>query len=296
MRHAGAADDSEEDRAELGRGTFAITVRMKGKANTPLHGQLFAVKRVSMKDLRKHGLDSADVRREIETLKSLKHVNVISYYADFTTSKEICIVLELAAGGSLAELIMTKPTADQITRIMFDLSSGIHYIHSVGVIHRDLKPENLLLNSKGTIKLADFGLAFSSSPSAASAAHTKAGSECYYSPEKANGESYKGEDDIWALGCVLVELCAGARTKRPLWSASPEVSARRESLIIMAFQMLPLLGELARGMLVLNKCDRLEAFDAMVMLRSALKQVTLVCVCACVCKCMRIHMSACMTH
>jgi serine/threonine protein kinase len=114
---------------------------MRGKANTSIDGQMFAVKIMNQRELRKNGMKVADVTREIEILKKLKHLNVISYYADYSTAKDCCIVMELAPGGSLCEVIFSKPVLEQITRIIYDLSSALHYIHSMGVLHRDVKPE-----------------------------------------------------------------------------------------------------------------------------------------------------------
>jgi serine/threonine protein kinase len=140
---AGDEHDDEKKRSELGRGTFATTVRMKGKAGTTLEGQLFAVKQVDLNELKKHGLDVAgaasSVQNEISTLKKLKHVNIIAYHADYRTPKHVCIVMELAAGGSLVEVIASKPAADRILRIMYEMASALHYIHGQSVLHRDIK-------------------------------------------------------------------------------------------------------------------------------------------------------------
>jgi serine/threonine protein kinase len=250
-------------RSELGEGAFATTLRMKGKAGMVLEGRMFAVKHISLKKLKKHGMDFGSVRSEIDTLKNLKHVNIISYHSDYRTvhgsDEHVCIVMELASGGSLAEIINSKQPTERITRIMYEIASALNYVHSQGTIHRDIKPENILISSKGVVKIADFGLACEISESMASGACTRVGSDRYFSPEKAKGDSYDGKDDVWAAGCILLELCAGARIRRPLWSDSQETTKCREMLIGEVAQVSGFLEVIARNMLTLSKSERWKA-------------------------------------
>jgi serine/threonine protein kinase len=209
--------------------------------------------------------------KEIYNIKGLKHINVIAYFADFRTAKEICIVMELASGGLLAEVIPTNPVMERIMRILYELACALNYIHSVGVLHRDIKPENILLSSKNVVKLADFGLACAFSPSAASGARTKVGTDWYYSPEKATGKGYGAGDDVWGAGCILLELHMGSWIGHSLWSE--DSNQKREQLIAALVLSLPLLGDLASGMLTKDKQERIEALEVMAQLRLALKQV-----------------------
>ena len=244
-----------------------------------MHGQMFAVKRINLKNLRSHGLQVADVQNEIDTLKRLAHINVIRYVADYSTPKdkpkEMCIVMELASGGSLAALIPSKPAPQQIARIMKDMAGALQYIHSSHVLHRDIKADNVLLSSRGIIKLADFGLACAYGETSASVARTRVGSDRYYSPEKANGNAYDGRDDVWAAGCIFIELCTGERMARPIWSDTAEASARREALISAAAQVMPGLEHVARGMLALKKHERMEASDVFAEVHAHSKKVRL---------------------
>jgi serine/threonine protein kinase len=122
------------------------------------------------------------------------------------------------------------------------------------------------------VKLADFGLARSLSQSVVSGAKTRVGSDWYYSPEKATLEAYRGGDDVWAAGCVLLELCKGSRVGMALWSA--EASTRREELFLTARQKSPLMEKLARGMLQIQECNRMESVDVIAEMRAASKQVS----------------------
>jgi serine/threonine protein kinase len=248
---------------------------MRGKTGTRVHGQLFAVKKIKLRDLRKLHFDAEMVQKEIQTLKNLLHNNVIRYVADYKTDSEICIVMELASGGSLADLISSKLPAPRITQIIHDVACALQYIHSLGILHRDIKPDNILISSKGMIKLADFGLACTISASVASGAHTKVGAHWYYSPEKANGRAYDSRDDVWAAGCILVELCDAKPLGNPLWSAEGDVTRRREKLLSTAGTLSPYLEEVGRRMLALEKEDRFEAVQVMAALVPALRNMVM---------------------
>ncbi|KAJ1485394.1 kinase-like domain-containing protein, partial [Baffinella frigidus] len=117
--------------------------------------------------------------------------------------------MELAGGGSLADVIKRKPGPEtaQVVIWMKQMARALMYIHGEKVCHRDIKADNVLLSERGHIMLADFGLAVVANSSAASAAKSKTGTAVYFSPEKADGsDGYDSKADMWAAGCVLVEL------------------------------------------------------------------------------------------
>lgn len=94
-------------------------------------------------------------------------------------------------------------------RLYWQVVSAVDYCHKRGVVHRDLKAENLLLDSEGSVKLADFG--FSTWWSSENVLSTWCGSPPYAAPEVFEGRQYTGpEVDIWSLGVVLYVLVCGA--------------------------------------------------------------------------------------
>ncbi len=252
---------------------------MRGKSGTSMQGQLFAVKQINLRDLRRSGLTAEDVRSEITILRSLIHANIIRYVFDFSTNKEMCIVMDLASGGSLADVIKLRLQPLKIMAIISDIASALEHIHSLGVQHRDIKPDNVLITSKGEVKLADFGLACISQ-SAASGTHTWVGATAYLSPEKARGQTYDGRDDVWATGCILLELCTAERITRALWDDSNEVSSFREKLITQVTHFSSLLGCVASGMLQLDAKKRMKAFDVRIALYTPVCQVLCIRVCS----------------
>ena len=80
------------------------------------------------------------------------------------------------------------------------------YIHEKKILHRDIKTQNIFLTSNGTVKLGDFGISKVLENSITSA-NTVVGTPYYLSPEACENLPYSSKSDIWALGCVLYELC-----------------------------------------------------------------------------------------
>ena len=93
-----------------------------------------------------------------------------------------------------------------IYNIILELCYGIKEIHKNNLIHRDLKPENIFLTSNMKIKIGDFGIT-KQLKNVNDYAKTLVGTYLYMAPEIINGEKYNTKVDIWALGCIIHELC-----------------------------------------------------------------------------------------
>lgn len=107
--------------------------------------------------------DKADVERvtrEISILKAVSHPGVIRLFEILETPDEICLVMEYAQQGDMADYIRRrdKIPEKEAAAILFEIISALEYLHSIGVAHRDLKPSNILIGKQNHIKLADFGL------------------------------------------------------------------------------------------------------------------------------------------
>eukprot|EP00971_Amphidinium_carterae_P121079 2398304-Amphidinium_carterae.1 len=96
---------------------------------------------------------------------------------------------------------------EQILKWLTQTVLALKYIHEKHILHRDIKPSNLFLSGKGSIKLGDFGVA-KELKNTWSVAKTQIGTPHYLSPELCQGQPYSWPSDMWALGCVLYELCA----------------------------------------------------------------------------------------
>lgn len=145
---------------------------------------------------------------EIKYLKKLcSSKNVVNLRDYFWNNGELCIVFEYMDYDLWR--LMTGPdvafTMFQIKCIIKQMLEGLQQCHSVGIMHRDIKPSNLLINTEGTLKLADFGLTTSFVGS--NYFSNNVVSLYYRPPELLMGSHIYGpEIDMWSVGCILVEM------------------------------------------------------------------------------------------
>uniref|UniRef100_A0A0D9WCG5 non-specific serine/threonine protein kinase n=1 Tax=Leersia perrieri TaxID=77586 RepID=A0A0D9WCG5_9ORYZ len=135
------------------------------------------------------------IRREIATLKLLKHPNVVRLHEVAASKTKIYMVLEFVNGGELFERIAIKGKLSEKEgrRLFQQLIDGVSYCHDKGVYHRDLKPENVLVDHKGNIKISDFGL--SALPQHLGVLQNR---------------GYNGSlSDIWSCGVILYVMLVG---------------------------------------------------------------------------------------
>jgi serine/threonine protein kinase len=100
------------------------------------------------------------IKREISTMKLVKHPNIVQIFEVLASKTKIYLVLEYVTGGELFNKILNQGRLreDQSRKYFQQLIDAVDYCHSRGVYHRDLKPENLLLDAAGNLKISDFGL------------------------------------------------------------------------------------------------------------------------------------------
>jgi hypothetical protein len=198
-----------DKRSILGKGVFAVTHRMINF----MDGRKYAVKRVDVEDAAKNGVTRASLANECAILERLTHPHVARYFLSFNSHRGLHfnIVMELIEGGTLAEKVtcIPAPTELEIVEWARQMASALSYMHGEGVLHRDLKPDNVMLTLTSKIKIIDLGLA--SVATSAAYMHTKVGTSTYSSFEKLTGLPYDGRDDVWAVGCILLELLTGTR-------------------------------------------------------------------------------------
>jgi len=152
---------------------------------------------------------------EIETLRSMRHPNIIQLFDVYITEDKIYIIMELMSGGELFDYVVKKGTLteEEAARIVRKVTDALVYMHSKNVIHRDLKPENLLLarNPRSShdieVKIIDFGL--SKILVDTSVASTFLGTRGYLAPEIIQRRQYTKSVDAWALGVIVFVLLCG---------------------------------------------------------------------------------------
>ncbi|MBN3279611.1 MAK kinase, partial [Polyodon spathula] len=200
---------------QLGDGTFGSV--LMGKSNES--GELVAIKRMKRKF---HSWEECMNLREVKSLKKLKHANVIKLKEVIRENDHLYFVFEYMK-ENLYQLMKDREnklfSESEIRNIMFQLISGLAFVHKHGFFHRDMKPENLLCMGPELIKIGDFGLAreIRSRPPYTDYVSTR---WQYRAPEVLLRSSvYSSPIDMWAVGCIMAELY----TLRPLFPGNSEV-------------------------------------------------------------------------
>lgn len=153
-----------------------------------------------------------EAKNEAVLLKNLNCKFVVKYFDSFEDKNlNLNIVMEYCEDGDLnsylkkiKNLRMNIPER-KIWKIFIQICLGLAYIHSKNIIHRDLKPMNIFLTKNQEVKIGDFGVAKLLKNS--NNASTFIGTPNYLSPEICVEKPYDNKSDIWALGCILYQLC-----------------------------------------------------------------------------------------
>lgn len=172
-------------------------------------GQKVAIKIINRSKLSESVLQK--VEREIAIMKLIEHPHVLGLYDVYENKKFLYLILEHVSGGELFDHLVSKGRLSirEARKFFRQIISALDFCHCHSICHRDLKPENLLLDDKGNIKVADFGMA--SLQLENSLLETSCGSPHYASPEVVRGEKYDGRRaDVWSCGVILYALLVGA--------------------------------------------------------------------------------------
>ncbi|KAJ3855552.1 Pkinase-domain-containing protein [Lentinula lateritia] len=149
------------------------------------------------------------ILRELQIMHDCNSRYIVSFYGAYLADPNICICMEFSDKGSL-DGIYKKIGAidiDIVGQVALAVLEGLTYLYDVHrIIHRDIKPSNMLCNSKGEIKICDFGV---SGELINSIADTFVGTSTYMSPERIQGAQYTVKSDVWSLGISLIELALG---------------------------------------------------------------------------------------
>lgn len=194
---------------KLGKGAFGVVY----KGLHVVTGQFVAVKRIS-----RDKCDNRTLQKEVDFLKNCEHKNIVRYIDLLVSTNHLNLVLEFVDSGSLAQILAGYGFfPEQLAAIYVkQILEGLHYLHTSNVIHRDIKGSNLLITKEGVVKLADFGIATSTTEFNRSS--LAEGSPFWMAPEIIELKTPTTASDIWSLGCTIIELLTGFP---PYFDATP---------------------------------------------------------------------------
>lgn len=182
-----------------------------GEVYRGVHLQLSRI--AAIKVLRNINADSSLTQRfhnEARLQSNLHHPNIATLYDFKDIDGNLCIFMEYIDGESLEDLIKRRFFAVEDALLAFQkICEAIAFIHQNGVLHRDIKSQNIKLNSAGTIKLLDFGIAKDAESQKLTKTGGVIGTPSYIAPEQLDGKAADVQTDIWALGVLLYEMLTG---------------------------------------------------------------------------------------
>ncbi|KAM5217283.1 cyclin-dependent kinase-like 3 isoform 2-T4 [Hipposideros larvatus] len=193
-----------ETLGKVGEGSYGTVMKCKHK-NT---GQIVAIKIFYEKPEKSVNKIAT---REIKFLKQFRHENLVNLIEVFRQKKKIHLVFEFIDHTILDELqhYCHGLESKRLRKYLFQILRAIEYLHNNNIIHRDIKPENILVSQSGITKLCDFG--FARTLTGPGDIYTDyVATRWYRAPELVlKDTSYGKPVDIWALGCMIIEMATG---------------------------------------------------------------------------------------
>ncbi|KAK9712208.1 MAP kinase kinase Wis1 [Basidiobolus ranarum] len=188
---------------ELGKGQYGVVQRVFHKPTNVT---------MAMKEIRLE-LDQAKLNQilmELDVLHKSQSPYIVEFYGAFFIESCVYYCMENMDCGSLDKLYHEGVSEDVLAKITLSITKGLKFLKDdLSIIHRDVKPTNVLVNSKGQVKLCDFGV---SGQLIQSLAKTHIGCQSYMAPERITSsttESYTVQSDVWSLGLSILELALG---------------------------------------------------------------------------------------
>ncbi|XP_038610879.1 serine/threonine-protein kinase Nek1 isoform X2 [Tachyglossus aculeatus] len=189
---------------KIGEGSFGKAILVKAKENS----RQYVIKEINISRMSKK--EREESRREVAVLANMKHPNIVLYRESFEENGSLYIVMDYCEGGDLFKRINAQKgilfPEEQIMDWFVQICLALKHVHDRKILHRDIKSQNIFLTKDGTVQLGDFGIARVLN-STVELARTCIGTPYYLSPEICENKPYNNKSDIWALGCVLYEMC-----------------------------------------------------------------------------------------
>ncbi|WUR04195.1 cyclin-dependent kinase [Vairimorpha necatrix] len=210
--------DSFQKIEKIGEGTYGVVYKAKERRT----GKIVALKKIRLEN-ESEGIPPTTIR-EILLLKNLKHSTIVNLQDVIYNNDKMYLVFEFIdmdlrqyLDSLYSDSILVKPNI--LRKMSFQLITAINFCHSKNIFHRDLKPQNLLIDSKGNLKLADFGLGRLASVPLRTYT-TEVVTLWYRPPELLLGSKYYDASvDVWSAGCIISEIIL----LRPIFAGDSEI-------------------------------------------------------------------------
>uniref|UniRef100_A0A6Q2YF90 non-specific serine/threonine protein kinase n=1 Tax=Esox lucius TaxID=8010 RepID=A0A6Q2YF90_ESOLU len=189
---------------KIGEGSFGKAILVKSRED----GKQYVIKEIGIS--RMSSKERQESRKEVAVLANMSHPNIVQYKESFEECGCLYIVMDYCEGGDLFKKINSQKgvlfSEEQILDWFVQICLALKHVHDRKILHRDIKSQNIFLTKDGTIQLGDFGIARVLN-STVELARTCIGTPYYLSPEICENKPYNNKSDVWALGCVLYEMC-----------------------------------------------------------------------------------------
>lgn len=190
----------------IGKGSFGKVFLVREKQTN----EMFALK-VLKKDniIKRNQVEHTKTERSV--LGYVKHPFIVGLNMAFQSKDKLYFVLDYCAGGELFFHLgkVGKFSEHRACFYAAEITLAIDYVHDLDIVYRDLKPENVLLDSRGHVRLTDFGLSKEGISQSSSGANSFCGTPEYLAPEILNRQGHGRAVDWWSLGALLYEMLTG---------------------------------------------------------------------------------------
>ncbi|KAA0708964.1 cGMP-dependent protein kinase 2 [Triplophysa tibetana] len=182
------------------------------------HRKYFAMKKVSKKHIVAKKQES-HILLERRILQAIQCEFIVRLYAGFKDSRYIYMIMEFCSGGEIWTKLKEAGRFEENIAVFVTacVVEAYAHLHKKGILYRDLKPENLMMDSKGYVKLVDFG--FAKELSRGEKTYSFCGTPEYMSPEIIQNQGHDFAADFWSLGVLVYELLVGSP---PFSSSEPQ--------------------------------------------------------------------------
>ncbi|XP_062857905.1 cGMP-dependent protein kinase 2 isoform X1 [Trichomycterus rosablanca] len=207
------------------------------------HGKYYAMKKVSKK-LIVEKRQTEHILFEKKLLLDIESDFIVRLYSTFKDSRYIYMVMEFCSGGELWTKLKEVNRFEESVAVFITacVVEAFSYLHKKNILYRDLKPENLMLDSKGYVKLVDFG--FAKRLQRGQKTYSFCGTPEYIAPEIIQNQGHDFAADFWSLGILVYELLVGSP---PFSSSEPQKIYTKVLDGVIKYP--PLMGEAARSLI-----------------------------------------------